>query len=225
MCAGNVTWQGKSVQCCTCSKWVHLRCSQLSLSNFRALDSSHSWIIPPAVFPLATLWLPLRTPPTCIPPLYNLALRLLMPHPLPVLVFKPLIPRRPIQHLLPLPPHHRPLLLASFYASCLLSPLTLSGFSDGMLEVFEPGALTYFTFFRPILLTLSASRNPILTHLPLFEFLDSLLCVLIAPTPGLAFSPDATHASGGVVTFVRQGLFFSELSTPFFLRLIPTLIM
>ena len=27
VCTGNVTWQGKSVQCCTCSKWVHLRCS------------------------------------------------------------------------------------------------------------------------------------------------------------------------------------------------------
>ena len=42
VCAGNVTWWGKSVQCCTCSKWVHLRCSQLSLSKFRALGSSHS---------------------------------------------------------------------------------------------------------------------------------------------------------------------------------------
>ena len=49
VCAGNVTWQGKSVQCCACSKWVHLRCSQLSLSNFRALGSSHSWSCPPAV--------------------------------------------------------------------------------------------------------------------------------------------------------------------------------
>ena len=46
-CAGNVTWRGKSVQCCTCSKWVHLRCSQLSLSKFRALGSSHSWSCPP----------------------------------------------------------------------------------------------------------------------------------------------------------------------------------
>ena len=43
VCAGNVTWLGKSVQCCTCSKWVHLRCSQLSLSKFRAFGSSHSW--------------------------------------------------------------------------------------------------------------------------------------------------------------------------------------
>ena len=47
VCAGNVTWQGKSVQCCACSKWVHLRCSQLSLSKFRALGSSHSWSCPP----------------------------------------------------------------------------------------------------------------------------------------------------------------------------------
>ena len=65
VCAGNVTWRSKSVQCCTCSKWVHLRCSQLSLSKFRALGSSHSWSC-----------LPCRntvTPPTRIPPLYNLA--------------------------------------------------------------------------------------------------------------------------------------------------------
>ena len=57
-----------------------------------------------------------------------------------------------------------------------------------MLEVFEPGALNYSTFFCPILSTLSAFRNPILTPLPLSGFLDSLLCVLIVPTPGLAFS-------------------------------------
>ena len=49
VCAGNLTWRGKSVQCCTCSKWVHLRCSQLSLSNFRALGSYHSWSCPPAI--------------------------------------------------------------------------------------------------------------------------------------------------------------------------------
>ena len=43
VCAGNVTWQGKSVQCCTCSNWVHLKCSLLSFSRFRTLCSSHSW--------------------------------------------------------------------------------------------------------------------------------------------------------------------------------------
>ena len=55
VCAGNVIWRGKSVQCCTCSKWVHLRCSQLFLSKFRALDSSHSWRCPPFVSPHVTL--------------------------------------------------------------------------------------------------------------------------------------------------------------------------
>ena len=107
-----------------------------------------------------------------------------MLHSRPTLVFKLLIPHLPILYHLPLHPHHRPLLLAVLLR--LLLPL--SGFSNGMLEVFEPGLLNYFTFSRPILSTLSVSRNPILNHLPLSEFLDSLLCVLIAPTPGAALS-------------------------------------
>ena len=49
VCAGNVTWREKSLLCCTCSKWVHLRCSQLSLSKFRALGSSHSWSFLPVI--------------------------------------------------------------------------------------------------------------------------------------------------------------------------------
>ena len=69
MCDGNVTWWGKSVQCCTCSKWVHLRCSQLSLSKFRALGSSHSQSCPSAV----TLWFFPWTFSIWIPPLYNMA--------------------------------------------------------------------------------------------------------------------------------------------------------
>ena len=32
VCAGNVTCRGRSVQCYTCSKWAHLKCSPLSLS-------------------------------------------------------------------------------------------------------------------------------------------------------------------------------------------------
>ena len=38
-------------------------------------------------------------------------------------------------------------------------------------------------------------------------------------------SPDATHASGGVIIFVRQGLSFLNSLPPLFLRSIPTLIM
>ena len=81
-----------------------------------------------------------------------------------------------------------------------------------MLEVFEPGALNYFTFSHPILLTLFVSRNLISIHLPLSRFLDSLRSDRTHSRSGI-LSPDAMHASGGVVIFVRQGLSFSELST------------
>ena len=39
VCAENVIWRGRSVQCCTCSKWVHLRRSLLSF-KFRTLDAA-----------------------------------------------------------------------------------------------------------------------------------------------------------------------------------------
>ena len=142
-------------------------------------------------------------------------------------ISKPPIPLLPILYLLPLPLHHRPLLLAIFL--CLLPPLlpqTLSGFFDEMLEVSVPGAAHYFIFYRPIQSTLSASRNPILTPLPLFGFLDSLLCVLIAPTPGLAFSLLIPRTPAAALSFSSgRAYLFLNFLPPFFLRLIPTLIM
>ena len=178
VCAENVTWRGRSVQCCTCSRRVQLRCSQLFLSKFRALGSSHSWSYPfrntvtisSDSFDMYTFTVQSGPP-------------LLMLHSFPTLISKPLIPHLPILYLLPLPPHHCILLLPVLLR--LLPPLslTLSGFFNGMLEVYEPRALNCFTFSRPILSTLSASRNLITTHLPLSEFLVSLLCALTAPTP------------------------------------------
>ena len=90
-------------------------------------------------------------------------------------------------------------------------PLTISGFFNGILEVFEPEALNYSTFFCPTLLTLSVSRNPILTPLPLSGF-SALRSDRTHSLSGI-LSGDATHAGGGVIIFVRQGLSFSELST------------
>ena len=98
-------------------------------------------------------------------------------------------------------------------------PLTFSGFSNGMLEVFEPEALNYFIFFCRILLTLSVSRNPILTHLPLSGFLDSLLYVLIAPTPGLPFSLLIPRTLAVVSSFLSGRAFpFLNFLTRLFLR-------
>ena len=218
---GNVTWQGKSVQCCTCSKWVHLRCSQLSISKFRALGSSHSWSCLPCrntVTPSSDSVMYTSTVQSGPP--------LLMLHSRPTLVSKPPIPQPPILYLLPLPPHHRPLLLVALLR--LLPPflpLTLSGFFNGMLEVSEPGALNYFTFSRPTLSTLSAFRNPILTPLPLSGFLDSLLCVLIAPTPGLAFSLLIPRTLAAALSFSSgRAYLFLNFLPPLFLCSIPTLI-
>ena len=150
-----------------------------------------------------------------------------MLHSLPTLVFKLLIPHQLILHLLLYPPHHRPLLLGVVLRFLPpRPPLTLSGFSKRMLGVFKPGALNCLTFFRPILLTLSASRNPILTHLPLSGFLDSLLCVVIAPTPGLAFSFLLPGTLAAVSSFSSGRAYISLNFLPFlFLRSIPTLIM
>ena len=95
-----------------------------------------------------------------------------------------------------------------------------------MLEVFEPGALNHFTFFRPILSTLSAFRNPILTHLPLSGFLGSLLCALIALTLGLAFSPPILRTLAAALSFLSgRAYLFLNFLPPLFPRLIPTLIM
>ena len=105
-------------------------------------------------------------------------------------------------------------------------PITLSGFFNEMLEVFELEALNYFTFSRPILSTLSASRNPIITHLSLSGFLDSMLCDLIAPTPGLACSlrMPRTPATASLFSSGRAYAFLNFLP-PLCLRSIPTLIM
>ena len=101
-------------------------------------------------------------------------------------------------------------------------PLTPTGFFNGMLAVFEPGALSCYTFFCPILLVLSVSRNPILTHLSLFGSLDSLLCDLIAPPPGLAFFLLMPRTLVATSTFsLGRASSFSELSTYYLSSLDP----
>ena len=223
VCAGNVTWQGKSVQCCACSNWVHLRCSQLSLSQFRTLGSSHSWSCPSCrntVTPSSDSSDTYTSTVQSGPPSANAALP---PHPR-LQTFYPPSAHSISSSSAPSPPSHAP--GRPSVPSASSSPLTLSGFFSGMLEVFEPGALNYSTFFHPILSTLSAFRNSILTHLPLNRFLDSLLCVLIAPTPGLAFSLLTPRTLVGALPFSsgRTYLLLNFLP-PLFLHLILTLIM
>ena len=82
VCARNVTWRGRSVQCCTCSKWVDLRSSLFSSSKFNALGSSHKWSCHPfgvyaslgSPHPSTTVISSLLRPPAPIPLLFNLSL-------------------------------------------------------------------------------------------------------------------------------------------------------
>ena len=130
-----------------------------------------------------------------------------MQHSRPTLAFKPLTLLPPTLYFFPLHPHHCFRLLAVFLHLLLpLSPNSLR-FLQWNAGGLQAGALNYYSLFCLILLTLS-------THLPLAGSLDSLLCDLIVPTPRSGIlSADATHASGDVIIFVRQGLSFSELST------------
>ena len=211
------------MQCCTCSKWVHLRCSQLSLSKFRALGSSHSW----SCFPCCNTVTPSLDSSDTYTSTVESGPPLLMLHSCVTLVSKPPILHLPILYPLPLPLHHRPLLLVVLLRLLPpLLPLTLSGFFNGMLEVSVPGALKYSTFSRPIQSILSVSRNPILTPLPLSGFLDFLLSALIAPTPGLAFSLLIPRTPAAALSFSsgRAYLFLNFLHSLFH-RSIPTLIM
>ena len=222
VCTGNVTWRGKSVQCCACSKWVHLRCSQLSLCQFRALGSSHSWSFPHCRITV--------TPSSDSSDMYTSTVQsssasanaALSPHPRLQTSYPP------SAHSISSPSSPPPLSLAPGFSSAppaSTTSLTLSGFFNGMLEVFEPGALNYSTFFRPILSTSSAFRNPILTHLPLSGFLDSLLSVLIVPTPGLAFSLLIPRTIAALSCSSGRAYSFLNFLPPLFLCSITTLIM
>ena len=46
VCARNAMRRGSLVQCCTCSRWVHLGCSLISSYKFNALGSFYSLSCP-----------------------------------------------------------------------------------------------------------------------------------------------------------------------------------
>ena len=176
-------------------QWVYLRCS-LFFSRFKTLGSFHLWSCPPCCLP-AFFGDP--TPTNTVSSssgsssLYTstvlsaLSSNAVLP------------PRHRHQTYYPPPAHfvsspHRLMFLAVFlYHMFPLPFLTPSGFFNGILEVFVPGALNYYTLSRLILLTLYVSTNLTLTRLSLSGSLDSLLCDLIAHTLCLAFFLPMSH--------------------------------
>ena len=138
-----------------------------------------------------------------------------MQHSHPTLAFKPLILFPPTLYLLPLDPHHRLMFLAVFLY--LLIPLPLPNFlsvlqwNAGGLRARSTEVL-HFISSHPVDLICIQESNLNLSssfRIPGFSALRSDGTHFRSDI----FSTDVTHASGGVIIFVRQGLSFSELST------------
>ena len=222
MCAGNVTWLSRSIQCCTCSNWVYLKCALLSFSRFRNLGSSYSWSFPPcctpAFFgdatPTSTVTSSSDTSSWYTPTAQSGPL-LLMQHLHPTLAFKPLIPFPPTLYLLPPHPNHRLMFLAVSLYLLLPLPLTYSlrvlQWNAGGLRA-RSTKLLHFISSHPVDLICIQESNLNLSSSFRISGFSALRSDGTHSRSGI-FSTDVTDASGGVIIFVRQGLSFSELST------------
>ena len=124
------------MQCCTCSNWVHLKCSLLSVSRFKTLGYSHSWSCPPCCAPA---FFGDATPTNTVISSSDFCRwytstaqygpsgpLLLMQHSHPTLAFKPLILFPPTLYLLSPHPNHCPMFLAVYLY--LVLPLPLPNF-------------------------------------------------------------------------------------------------
>ena len=132
----------------------------------------------------------------------------------PTLVSKVLIPHLPILYLLPLPLHHRPLLLA--FLLRLLPPLPPDSlrvlqWNAGGLRA-RSTELLHFLSSHPVDLICIQESNLNSSSSFWIPGFSALRSDRTHSRSGI-FSCDTTHASGGVVTFVSQDLSFSELST------------
>ena len=224
VCAGNVTWRGKSVQCCTCSKRVPSKVlttflipiqSSRQLSLLKLPPCRNTMTLSSDSFDMYT-----STVQSAPPPFTDAALsphpRLQTPYPplahsiSPFSASSPpsLAPGRPSTPPASSPPPE----------SLRVLQWNARGLQARSTELF------YFLSSHPS--TLSVSRNPILTPLPLSGFRASLLCVLIALTPGLAFYFLMPRTLAAALSFSSgRAYLFLNFSPPLFLRSIPTLIM
>ena len=139
------------MQCCTCSKWAHLKCPQLSFSRFKTLKNFYSWSCPPALCgnptPTNTVTSSSDSSSLYTPIVQYVTTSAALP---PTLAFKALIPLPYTLYLIPLQPHHPlPFQAVSLLSSVSSCPLTPSGFFNGILGISEAGALKFYTLFRP----------------------------------------------------------------------------
>ena len=214
VCTGIVTWRDKSVLCCTCSKWVHLRCSQLSLSEFRALGISHFWSCLPCHNTV--------TPSSDSSDMYTstgqsgaLSTDAALSHHPRLQTSYP----RPAQSIspssAPSPPSLAP---GNFSTPPASSPPPESHsvlqWNAGGLRA-RSTELLHFLSSHPV--DLICIRESNLNSSSSFQIpgFSALRSNCTHSQCGI-LSPDTTHASGSIIIFVRHGLSLSELSTSSF---------
>ena len=150
-----------------------------------------------------------------------------MQHSHPILTSKPLILFPPTLYLLPLHPHHRLMLLAVSLYLLLSLPLHNSlrvlQWNAGGLQA-RSNKILHFLSSHPVDLICIWESNLSLSSSFRIPGFSALRYHGTHSRSGI-FSTNVTDASGGVIIFVRQGLFFSKLSTSSLFCLAPTLIM
>ena len=198
----------------------------LSFCRFRTLGSSHFCSCPPCFFgdstPTSTV-----TSSSDSSSWYTFTAQsgplLLMQHSNSTLSFKPLILFPPTLYLLPLHPHHRLMLLAvSLYAQLSLplhNSLRVLQWNAGGLQA-RSTKLLHFNSSHPVDLIYIQESN--LNSSSSFQIpgFSALRSDRTHSRSGI-FSTDVADASAGVIIFVKQSLFFSELSTSSFSLLGP----
>ena len=137
-----------------------------------------------------------------------------MQHSHPILAFKLLILFPPTLYLLPLHPHHRLMLLAvSLYLLLPLLPNSLRVFqwNAGVLQARSTESV-HFILSHPVDLICIQESNLNLSSSFQIPGFSALRSHGTHSRSGI-FSTDVIDANGGVIIIVKQGLFFSELST------------
>ena len=202
------------MQCCICSKWVHLKCSLLPFSKFRTLGSSRSWSCTPTSFGDNTVTSSLDSS-SLYTSTVQIGTPLLMQHSRLILAFKSLIPLPPTSYLLQ---------CTCTTASCswlfLTHPFLLPlppdflrvlQWNGGGLQARSTELLHFFSSHPVDFICIQESN---LNSTSSFQIpgLSALRSDRTHSRSGI-LSPVATHASGSVIIFVRQGLSFSEFFT------------
>ena len=198
--------------CCTCSKWVHLRCSQHSLSKFRTLGSSHSW----SCLPCCNTVTPSSSDSSDT---YTSTVQSGLPSTDAALSRHPRLQTSypPSAHSIspssaPSPPSLAP---GHFSMPPASSP------PPDSLRVLQWNAkglrarsteLLHFLSSHPVDLICIQKSNLNSSSSFRIPGFSALRSDRTHSRSGI-LSPDTMHASGGVIIFVRQGQSFSELST------------